>query len=270
MTTTDRTASTIEQAPPEQTRGTPVIRALLGVAVLVGIVTLATMALNEGDPAEYQEMFPTDFVGPMWLTLSGEDQTYDVEVSWGRLSTTFEHQGAEEQTYYFDRGTALYGRAGALEVTVTPAADVTFGFGPEPPGGINIGATPWEVAPEEGVGPNEPAADGETEAYAEVNEYTTYGLLVEGVSLWTEPHYEAEQVTTVRHGDRLKALCWTESVEVTQSNWSDPSDDAAEHTSRVWFLVETPEGNGYIADAWFSRSDGQGRLNLSECPSDAT
>ncbi len=259
---------TAPPTPPGTARRTPWVRAGIAVVIVLGVAAMAAMALREAQPVRLSERFPADYVGPVWLTLEGDDRSYEVRVEWGRLSRSFTHTGPEERTYFFDRGTAIYGRSGPLQVEVTPGTDVEFGFGPAPAGGIDVGGEPWDVAPiptEDRVGPNRPASADDPLASAEVDETITYGLLVEGVGVRAAPDLEAETVTMVRHGDRLDARCWVEGQQMTNSNLQDPSDDAAAYTSRVWFLVDTPEGEGFIADAWFSRSADDGRLGLEEC-----
>lgn len=252
--------------PPEPSRRTPVLRILLAALATVGVVVLATLAWNEDRSRTFEETFPEDYVGPVWLTLAtAGDDPHTVDVEWGRLSTSFTHSGPEPRTYFFDRGTAVYGRAGPLLVEVSPAADVEFGFGPAPPGGIDIGAVPWDVEPEEVVGETRPASQDRTTASAVVNEYITYGLVVEGVTVLDEPSFDGEGVTVVRHGDRLETSCWVEGQEVTNSNWSDPSDDGAEYTTTIWYQVQTDEGEGYLSDVWLGREADSGRMNLSEC-----
>lgn len=253
-------------APPATRRHTPALRVVLTAVATIGVVVLATWAYGTDRSGRFEELFPADYVGPVWLTLAPDEaRTYEVELRWGRLSTEFTHTGPGDATYYFDRGTAIYGRDGPLQVEVSPRVDVTFGFGPAPPGGIDLGARPWTVEPERRVGANRPATQDRPVASAVVNEYVTYGLVVEGVGVHTAPSRDAERVTNVRHGQRLDARCWSEGQQVTNSNLQDPSDDAAAYTSRVWYLVETTEGEGFLPDVWFARDGDTGRLNLPPC-----
>lgn len=252
--------------PPIRRRSTPWVRALLGTTAVVGIIALATLATGESDPLELTHTFPDDYLGPVWVEIGADGTTsHEVTVRWGRLSTTFTHEGPGTETYHFDRGTIVYGRSGPLEVTVDPPADVTFDHGPVPIGGIDIGATPWEAEPEQEVGRNRPAAADRPLAAGVVNEYISYGLVVEGVGIYSGPAHETDLVGVVHHGDTLDADCWVEGPEITNSNLEDPADDLAAYTSTVWFHVQGPEGPGYIPDAFFSRSGTSDRMNLPEC-----
>ncbi len=240
-------------------------RFVVGALVVAGVVAISTLALRADGPVMLEESFPADYVGPVWLTMSGDARDYAVSLEWGRLSTSFTHTGPRQETYFFDRGTAVYGRSGPLMVTVDPEVEVDFGFGPEPPGGINIGGQPWAVADAEPVGDNVPAEGPGELAEGVVDETITYGLVVEGVSVWDQPTRDGERVTMVRHGERYDARCWTEGQLITNSNLADPSDDDAAYDSTIWWFIDTPEGSGYIPDAWFAR-DQEDLLGLDECP----
>jgi hypothetical protein len=242
------------------------MRVVFGSIVVLGVIALGTMAVQEDDrTAEVEHTFPADYVGPVWLTVTGDDGSHEITVEWGRLSHTFVHDGGRQETYFFDRGTAVYGRSGPLHVTISPPAEVSFGHGPAPAGGVDIGDVPWDAAAEEAVGETRPATTDDPTASAVVNEHITYGLVVEGVGVRTEPHIDSETVAVVEHGQRLSARCWVEGQEITNSNLSDPSDDAAAYTTTIWYRVETREGEGYISDVWLSRTAEAGRMGLSPC-----
>jgi len=243
-------------------------RLLVGGAVAVLTLVLVGLALGarEEPPLRVEHLFPGDYIGPVWLTVSTDDgDPRTVVVEWGRLRTTFVHESAEPLTYFFDRG-GLDGRKGPLLVDVSPPADVTFGYGVPDPEAVNIGDTPWDVLPvNEGTTPARPANADDPYATASVNEWVSYGLEVFGVGVRPAPDYATEKMTVVTHGETYRARCWVRGQEVTNGNYADPSDDGAQYTSDVWYEIETPEGWGFIPDAFFARRAETDHLNLPEC-----
>lgn len=94
-----------------------------------------------------------------------------------------------------------------------------------PPGGIDIGATPSDFEPEEAVGETRPPTAIDLPRPPWSTSASPTGWSSRGSPLLAEP--DGDAVMLVRHGDRLCAYCWTEEQEVTNSNLSDPFDDAA-------------------------------------------
>lgn len=238
--------------------------------VVVATVAIGWMALSSQNVAEgtshHEFTYPEDYIGTVWFAVDPpDDRDRAVEVEWGRLTTTVTHEGEEPMTYFFDRG-GFDGRLGPLLVDVTPPAEVSFSFGVAPVDGVDIGATPWEVLPvTEGTTPPEPAGSGRPMARASVNEWVSYGLNVVGVSIRTAPELGADRIGSVMHGEVYRARCWTTGEAITNGNYADPSDDAAQYTTDVWYEIETDAGWGFISDVWFARRAEADRLNLPEC-----
>ncbi len=250
---------------PSRNRLVP--RMLIAALAVIGVVALAAVAWNQSNDEEqlHEYAFPDGYIGPVTLNLSTDD-SIAIRVEWGRLYTELDHQGGTV-TYFFDRGTNIYGRSGPVLVTVQPPTEVEFGWGTAPADGVNIGATPWQLL-EEPAGPApRPATDDRPLAEAYVDETVSYGLLVEGVGLRSAPSRDGERVGAVHHGDLLAARCWTRSEELTSGNNQDPSDDLAQYTTDLWWNVQAPDTEAwvYISDVWYARADHTGRLNLTEC-----
>ncbi len=256
---------------PDRPAGTKVRRFLIGAVAVLATVALGALAWVSRDDSQetvqFEFTFPDDYIGTVWFTIDPpDDRDRQVTVEWGRLRTSFVHVGDEPATYFFDRG-GLDGRLGPLLVEVSPPAEASSSYGAPPIGGIDIGATPWEVIPVvEGTIPPEPANSGKAYARASVNEWVSYGLNVVGVSIRTEPRLGSEKIGVVKHGEVYEARCWTTGEQITNGNYADPSDDNAQYTTDVWYLIDTPQGSGYISDVWFARRANASRLNLPECP----
>lgn len=121
----------------------------------------------------------------------------------------------------------------------------------------------WQPAgPPSEVAPPRPASVDRPTADASVDETDTYGLRLFGVPVRSAPRITAPQVTTVNHGNRLEATCWTTGDEVTDGF---PERPLRAYSSDVWFRVGTRAGPGFIPDTRFSRRGNLDRLDLPAC-----
>lgn len=231
------------------------------VAIVVVAVAAASLFLAgsvDAEPLETSHEFPADSAEPVWFRIeAGDDGPREVTATWSRLSTTFTHESAEPVTYFFVLGV---GRPEPLELLVDPAAEVTFGSGEVDGESVDLGASPWDEVvgePDPDLAAPLPLADG-SGVEMSVDEAYSYGLVVEGVRLWSEPNYASEKVAVIYHGDRLRVTCYAEAEEVTNGNNNDPSDDATQYWSEIWWHVDDPDAEleGYVSDAWLGRTDG--------------
>lgn len=253
---------------PRATPGRRAIAMLAGLAGVVAAVLLVAFFLRGGDapPARFEHTFPSEYIGTVWITVTAEDDDeHTVELEWARLATAVPHRGT--QTYFFVRGVGQE-RDLPLQVRVSPPAEVTFGYGEDPPDGIDIGARPWRVLPwNEGTAPIRPANAENPVATATVNETSSYGgpPIDDGVGVRTEPDLAVPAFARVKHGVELITDCWVEGQEITTGNNADPSDDDATYTTTVWWRVTVEGRTGFITDAWFSRRGNGDRMNLPAC-----
>jgi hypothetical protein len=187
--------------------------AATAVAVLAAVVTWRA---RQAPPlAQYEHVFPDEYVGTVWFTVQpedDEDRQRQVRVAWGRLGTSFVSVEAGPVTYLVTKGAGNGIRTEPLQVSVDPGARVTFGYGEAPAGARDLSATPWEAAPaSSGVAPSEPARGDSTMARAAVDESVSYGgHVVEGVGAREAPTRESERVTLVWHGEVHEADCWVQ------------------------------------------------------------
>lgn len=217
--------------------------------------------------AQFEQPFPDEYVGAVWFTLSaGDDEPRQVTVRWQRLRRAFEHRRAQPVTYVVMKGAGKE-RSEPLQVDVKPAADVSFNFGKPPDGSVDLSSEPWEALPySSGVAPPRPANADSRTATAAVDETVSYGGRDgAGIGLRRSPELAAERVAILNQGEVHTALCWRKGQLMTNSNWSDPADDAAAYTSDIWWYIDTPAGKGFIADVWFARRGSADKLNLPEC-----
>ncbi|MEZ5231604.1 MAG: hypothetical protein R2749_02690 [Acidimicrobiales bacterium] len=255
-------------APPPAGGGRRAAALLAGAAMVVAAVLLTAFLLRGGDeePARFEHTFPSDYIGTVWITVTADDGgEHTVELEWARLTTTVPHEGT--RTYFFVRGVGQE-RDLPLEVTVDPPAEVTFGYGDQPPDGVDIGATPWDVLPwNEGTAPNRPANADTRTATATVNETSSYGgpPIDDGVGVRARPLLDEPAFARIKHGVELTTDCWVEGQRITNGNDADPSDDGATYTTTVWWRVTVEGQVGFITDAWFSRAGNDDKLNLPNC-----
>ena len=242
--------------PTATRRAIGMLAGVAGVVAAVLVVAFFLRGDGEPEPARFEHTFPSEYIGTVWITVAAaDDDERTVELEWARLATTVPHRGT--QTYYFVRGVGQE-RDLPLQVRVSPPAEVTFGYGEDPPDGVDIGATAWRVLPwNEGTAPIRPANAESRTATATVNETSSYGgpPIDDGVGVRARPQLEEPAFARVKHGVELTTDCWVEGQEITTGNNADPSDDDA-----------TVDGQtGFITDAWFSRRGNGDKMNLPPC-----
>lgn len=243
-----------------------ILAAVIAAAVVVGAAVVALVVSNrvDDDPVAYEHSFPSETVDPVWVRIDDDDgTTREVTISWGSLTTTFEHAGDDPTTYTFPLGV---GRPEPVALTVAPDASVTFGSGEAQGNVVDIAATPWDIVePLPGETLPEPVvADDGASVELAVDESYSYGLIVEGVSLRSEPNYTSDRVSLLTHAETYDVSCWVEMEAVTNGNNGDPSDDATQYSSTTWWFVDDDGLNGYVSDVWLGRTDGQ-TFSLPEC-----
>ncbi len=242
---------------------------ILAAAVVVAVAATALLLSRsvDAEPVTVEHQFPADSEEPVWFRVeASDDDAREVTATWARLTTSVTHESDEPVTYSFVLGV---GRPDPLVVTVDPGAEVVFGSGPIEGTSYDLGAEPWtEVAadPDPDVVAPLPLPDG-SGVEMSVDEAYSYGLVVEGVGLRGGPDYVSGKVATIFHGDRLRVTCYVEAEEVTNGNNADPSDDATQYWSEIWWYVDDEEAElpGYVSDVWLGRTDGV-LFGLPECP----
>jgi hypothetical protein len=229
------------------------------------VVVRGSRATGEG--AHFEHTFAPEYVGTVWFTLSVDSaKPRQVTVRWERLRRSFEHRSTTPVTYLIVKGVGKE-RSEPLFVDVSSAADVIFNFGDPPSGAIDLSAQPWEALPyNSGVAPPRPANADSATATAAVDESVSYGGVdVAGIGVRQAPQLAADKLGVVKHGEVYPATCWIRGQVLTNGNLSDPADDNAAYTSDLWWRIQTPTVNGFIADVWFSRRGTTDKLNLPEC-----
>lgn len=191
---------------------------------------------------------------------SGRGGSTQITVVVGDLQASFLDHGAGTTTYRLPFPAA--GARREVRVEADPPASValvhsTAGMPPHRPlPHWQAAAPPLELAPPRPATANRPIAE------ASVDERDTYGLRLFGVPVRSAPSISAPLVTTVSHGDRLEATCWT-----TGDNLSNgfPERPLGAYSSDIWFKVGTTSGPGFIPDVRFSRRGRSDRLDLPSC-----
>lgn len=250
-----------------------IIRYLVACVAMVGAGVVLLAARDEsptGEAAHFEHTFSSDYVGTVWFTLSADSsKPRQVTVRWGRLRRTFEHRDSEPVTYTVEKGVGKE-RSDPLFVDVNPPADVVFSFGEKPPGSVNLSSEPWEALPySPGVPSARPANADSATAAASVDESVSYGGVdAAGIGVRKAPELAAERLAVVKHGEVHTVRCWVRGQAITNSNLADRADDNAAYSSDIWWRIETPTVDGFIADVWFARRGTSDKLNLRECASD--
>jgi hypothetical protein len=252
------------------------------VNAFVAGVLLATVAASgafvatrgrstNGGAKRFEHKFAKDYLGTVNVGITGPAKKDTmVTLTWGQLRTTFPYSGPERKEYFFERG-VLDERQSNLVVTADQPISIDFSAEPAHKEGIDIGATPWQpLAFSHGTVPARPANADSPTATASVDETVSYGGPVPGpgISIKEHPAFGGNKLDVVHLGESFPATCWVTGVVVTNSNYSDPSDDLAAYTTPIWWFVETKKAKGFISDVWFARRANTDKLNLAECPKD--
>jgi len=266
-----RTADDTDR-PGTKRRGSLVRPFLAGVAltaVAIGAAAFASArtSINDGGATRFEHAFAKDYLGTVEVNVTGPADDTLITLRWGQLRTTFIYTGPQQRTYLFERGVTDE-RQGALIVTADHRVQVSFAAEPATKAGIDVASPPWTVIPfAHGTVPMRPANADSTAATASVDETLSYGGPVPGpgIGLRSGPNLQGTRVGAVHHGENYPADCWTTGETITNSNWSDPSDDLAAYTSDVWWHIDVHGIKGYVSDVWFARQATTGKMNLAEC-----
>lgn len=137
----DDDSSTDAESHRTRSRRRIVAGILVGLLVGGGLVTARLMASpDQPDVAksgEYQERFPSSFVGDVWITVfNPAPSRVPVVIAWGSWSRTIEHQNTAPVSYRFKKTNG--GDGPALRVTTDPTVAVTFGYGTAPAGALDV------------------------------------------------------------------------------------------------------------------------------------
>jgi hypothetical protein len=246
---------------------------LLATVAAAGAFVVTRSRPTNGGAKRFEHNFAKDYLGTVNIGITGPAKGETaITVTWGQLRTTFPHTGPTRKEYFFERG-VLDERQTNLVINTDQPVSVDFSAEPAHKEGIDIGATPWQpLAFSHGTVPARPANSDSLTATASVDETVTYGGPVPGpgISIKEHPAFGGNKLDTVHLAESYPAACWITGVVVTNSNYSDPSDDLAAYTTPIWWYIETKKAKGFISDVWFARRANTDKLNLPECPKDLT
>ncbi len=234
------------------------------IAVAAGVVGAA-----RPDPVRYPRPASTFELG---IAPERARVTLGVRSPTGRASRLTLSAGDEQTSFVHGGGTVAYD----VDIATRAAADGRFRVTADPPAGVVVDPRPTggpTRRPRLVWAPQPPtlrlpapvdAGPGRPDAEASVDETDVYGLRLFGVPVRAEPRVAAAAVSTVSHGDRLRATCWATGDHVTNGFAGYPV--GTPYGSDVWFLVDTPGGPGFIPDVRFARRGLSDQLGLAPCP----
>lgn len=123
-----------------------IISIVVGALVAALVVSVSIKARDAGAPSSRTERFTvTDgFAGVVWVGVPASEQTLTIHIEWGGWAIDQPIEPTDPRTWRFDRVLRQPDEPTLpIYVTVTPTADLTFGYDSLPPGTRGLPKENW-------------------------------------------------------------------------------------------------------------------------------